>query len=303
MSFKRATTVTGTFIFLLASLALAVAGCGSSSSMTGAGGATGTGGHGTGGHGTGGQGTGGTVVVDAGPIFPTCMPVVANTALILDFASVTDPTQARFGVFGTTFAGGTYQYPGAITSSFTDMNWHLTGTVGDYSGFGLYLSCKSDVSAFTGIELDIGGTFSDGDGGISAARVSMGVGTPADEFDTAHASMPPTWGTCTTGCTSPSRNVPISATPTTVMAPWSSFVGGVPVTTPDPTQLLSVFFAFPWSGTQTPYTVDITIDNIMFMGATTTTPDGSTADTAPADVGSPDTGTPDTAPVVDAAGQ
>ncbi len=302
MSFGRAATVTGTSIFLFASLALVITGCGGGSSKTGTGGATGTGGQGTGGHGTGGHGTGGTVV-DAGPIFPSCTPVVANTALILDFANVTDPTQARFGIYGTTFAGGTYQYPGAITSAFTGMNWHLTGTVGDYSGFGLYLSCKSDVSAFTGIQLDIGGTFSDSDGGISAARVTMGVGTSADEFDTAHAAMPPTWGTCTTGCSSPSRNVPISATSTTVMAPWSSFVGGMPVGLPDPTQLLSVFFSFPWSGTQTPYTVDITIDNIMFMGGTTTTPDGDTADTAPADVGTTDTGTPDTAPDVDAAGQ
>jgi hypothetical protein len=286
MCFRRAVTLAGTFLFLFASAALVAAGCGGGSSATGAGGAGGRGGvQGTGGHltGAGGHLAGaGGIVVDAGPVFPTCTPVVANTALILDFADVTDPAQARFGIFGTNFAGGTYQYPTSIVSTFTAMNWHLTGTVGDYSGFGLYLACKSDASAFTGIQLDISGTFGNGDGGTSAARVTMGVGTPVDEFDSGHASMPPTWGTCATGCASPTRDVPILATTTTFQALWSSFTGGMPVSQPDPTQLLYVFFAFPWSGTQTPYPVDVTIDNVMLMGG------------APGDGGTPDTTAADT---------
>ena len=293
MSFRRAATVTGTSILLFASAALVATGCGGgSTTKTGTGGATGGGGQGSGGHGTGGMGTGG-VVVDAGPVFPNCTPFVANTALILDFTTVPNPSQATFGVYNTSFNGGTYQYPAAIAATFTGMNWHMTGTVGDYSGFGLYLQCKSDVSAFTGIQFDIGGTFAGGDGGTSAAHVTMNIGNPVDELDTAHASMPPTWGTCTAGCAAPTRDVLIPATSATVTAPWTSFGGGTPVGSLDPTQILYVAFAFPWSGTMTPYTVDITIDNIMFMGGTP--PDGGTPD-APADVATTDTGTPDTAP-------
>ncbi|HET6147075.1 MAG TPA: hypothetical protein VFH68_06045, partial [Polyangia bacterium] len=268
---RRAATVVGSsllaFVFLFASLACLVTGCASSASAGGTGGSTGA----TGGRiGTGGAGQGGGAGSDAGAALPSCAPTTAVDALILDFSNFkASSNQAMFGVFGTSFAGGTYQYPRAITSNFTAGNWHIIGTVTDYSGFGLYLSCKSNVAAFTGIQMDVSGTFTGNggdDGGISPARVTMGISQPADELATAFSAMP-TWGTCSAHCSSPSREVLLPATTMTVTLPWASFTGGTPVGPLDPAAITGIFFVFPWSGASTAqYTVDVTIDNIRFFG-------------------------------------
>jgi len=262
------------FLFVGAMVALAVTGCASSPSSGGAGGSTGAAG---GGIGTGGAGQGGAGA-DAGPGLPSCTPTTAVDALILDFSTF-NPTsnQAMFGVFGTSFAGGTYQYPGAITSNFTAGNWHIVGTVMDYSGFGLYLSCKSNLAGFTGIQMDVSGTFTTSgvdDGGISPARVTMGMSQPADELATAFSAMP-TWGTCSANCSSPTRDVLLPPTTMTVTMPWTSFAGGTPVGALDPAAITGIFFVFPWSGASTAqYTVDVTIDNVRFTGGPTPPPDG-----------------------------
>jgi len=271
MLFRRAAKVVGSSlslsVLLFSAVALLVTGCASSSSTGGTGGSTGgaTGGRtGTGGAGQGGAG------FDAGSTFPTCTPTTAVAALILDFSTFNATSnQAMFGVFGTSFAGGTYQYPGAITSNFTGGTWHITGTVMDYSGFGIYLSCKSNVARFTGIQMDISGTFTSNgidDGGIPAARVTMGISQPADQLDTAH-STEVTWGTCTANCNSPVLNVPLPSTTMTVTMPWTSFVGGTPIDGLDPAAITGIFLVFPWNSASTAqYTVDVTIDNIMFTG-------------------------------------
>jgi hypothetical protein len=257
-------------------LALSVTGCASSTSAGGAGGSDG-----------GSPGTGGTggAELDAGPLLPSCTPGIALDPVILDFNTPpTNPAQAQFGAFGR-FGGGTYQYPaGSITSSFAGGNWHIIGTVMDYSGFGLYVYCKSNVAAFTGMQLDISGTFNTndvGDGGIPAPQISVGVSQPADQLDTAH-STDVTWGTCMANCKSPSRALPITSTTTTVAMPWSSFAGGTPVDGLDPSAIDGIFFVFPWSSASTaPYTVDLTIDNIMFTGGTPVPPpDARAADAA-----------------------
>src|SRR5664279_3618423 len=211
------------------------------------------------------------MIVDAGPILPSCTPADPTMAALLDFNAVmAGATRAQFGDFFAAFSGGTYEYPAAaIVSDFSGMTWHMTGTVADYSGFGLYFVCKANLSAYTGLQLDIGGTFTSngmGDGGIPAPRVTVGLAQVADQLDTAHAGMP-SWGTCTANCNSPSRAINLGATPVTVNLPWTSFSGGTPVGALDPTAITSVFFSFPWSGASTSqYTVDVTIDNIMFTG-------------------------------------
>jgi hypothetical protein len=271
----------GSSLFLFASVALLVTGCGSSTSSGGAGGGTGTGGRigGVGGRGLGGSGTGGAAV-DAGPIFPSCTPLTATAATILNFNTPpTDPAQAQFGDFTTMFSGGTFQYPAAITSNFTGGNWHITGTVMDYSGFGIYISCKTNVAGFTGLQMDVSGNFTSNgvdDAAVPAARVTMGISQPADQLDTAH-STEVTWGTCVANCNAPSRNIMLPATTTTMMLPWTSFVGGTPVGPLDPTAILGFYFVLPWSGASTSqYNVDITIDNLMFTGGTAPPPDGGT---------------------------
>jgi hypothetical protein len=313
MSFRRAARSAGTSLILFASVAALATGCGSSSSTNGTGGKTGSGGAlgaGAGGHlGTGGTGTGtGGVIVDAGPILPQCVPAIAlaSDQNILDFSGLAAGAgQANYGSFGA-FGGGTFEYPEnsapagspvtGITSDFSGGNWHITGLVAAYSGFGLYLYCKSDVSAFTGLQFDIGGTFTPngvGDGGIPAPRVTLGISQPADELDTAHAMMPPTWGTCAVNCNAPARAVPItSATPVTVTVPFTSFVGGTPVGPLDPTAITGFFFTLPWNGVGPQFTIDLTIDNIKFTSASTPPPPDAGTGTGDA---AADTVTTDTA--------
>lgn len=206
------------------------------------------------------------------------MPVGA--ANVLDFATAGK----------TTFDyGGTFIYPDAgmaadlmgLTSDASMGDWHITGLVRNYSGFGLYLSCKLDLSAFTGIQFDIKGTFTSngmGDGGAPASSVTMSVGDAQTDVDSAHNATPPTWGTCVpaTGnqydgtCASASKAIPLTATSVTQMVRWTDLTGGKKVgstnLSPDPAQITSIAWTVPWAGPGAgQYTIDITVDNIKFM--------------------------------------
>jgi hypothetical protein len=223
--------------------------------------------------------------VGGNPGPPACTPTTVASASILDFTSGT----SSFGTFnGVVFSGGTYSYPGPSSgtcdpasyycSDYAGMNWHMTGLVKDYSGFGLYFMCKTSVTPYTGIQFDISGTFTGngmGTGTVPSPSVTFNVGTPADDVAAQYTSTPttPSWGACipTTGnqydgsCAAPSQVIPLSATPTTVMVPWSGFTTGKPSPTPDPANITSFSWALPWTGAgAAQYTVDITVDNIKF---------------------------------------
>src|SRR5262249_11920737 len=100
----------------------------------------------------------------------------APAALITDFSpraadGGAPANEVRFGGRATTFAGGGYFYPNdpttkpsALTQDATMGNWHLTGTVGDFSGFGLYFDNCSRVNAsgFKGISFTVSGTVQGG---------------------------------------------------------------------------------------------------------------------------------------------
>jgi hypothetical protein len=77
-----------------------------------------------------------------------------------------DDAQASFGDFTETFSGGTFVYPNTeemteypLASDITEDNWHITGEVGAYSGFGLFFQdcTKFEASAFDGIEFTVNG--------------------------------------------------------------------------------------------------------------------------------------------------
>src|SRR5215468_6900215 len=171
------------------------AGGSAGSSSTGRGGSVGTAGT------TGSGGASGSAGAGGGSGFPACTPVIVpvTDANVLDFTG-TSGAQATF------MYGGTFIYPDAglqpdlmgISSDVTG-SWHVTGLVRNYSGFGLYLSCKLDLSAFSGLQFDIKGTFAGngmGDGGAPAASVTLNVGDAPTDVDSAHNASPPSWGTC-----------------------------------------------------------------------------------------------------------
>ena len=186
------------------------------------------------------------------------------------------------------FSGGTFSYPGPAPgtcdpatyycSDYAAMTWHMTGLVHDYSGFGLYFSCKTSAAPYTGIQFDISGTFTGngvGTGTVPSAQVTFNVGTPADDVAAQYTSTPttPTWGACipTTGnqydgsCAAPNQVITLTATPTTVMLPWSGFTTGKPAAAPDAANLTSFSWSLPWAGAgAAQYVADITVDNIRF---------------------------------------
>ena len=73
-----------------------------------------------------------------------------------------------------------------LTSDVSDGNWHITGLVKKYAGFGLYLTSRRTCPYYGGPPFDIQGTFTGngvGDGGVPAASVTMTVGDAPTEVD------------------------------------------------------------------------------------------------------------------------
>jgi hypothetical protein len=183
-------------------------------------------------------------------------------------------------------SGGTFHYPTAgaypVTSDVTLSNWHLRGTIGDYSGFGLFLTdCNIvDASAFDGISFTVRGNVE------LMASLTLSVGT--SENDISHLwlnSQPtppsplavPNSGTCIPAsnqydgtCGSPSYTFPVTPTETTITVAWEQLSAGRPRASVDPTKLTSIVWIFPpppGAGTVTPvpYEADIIIDDLRFV--------------------------------------
>src|SRR6185437_16094781 len=107
---------------------------GAASGETAGGGATAGGGGATG-------DLGGAGGASSNPNGVACLPVTMPR--ISDFSFVPDAGSTSSVHFGdaTTFSGEEYVYPTGsgypLSSDVTGNNWHISGTIGDYSGFGL----------------------------------------------------------------------------------------------------------------------------------------------------------------------
>ena len=202
--------------------------------------------------------------------------VQTGMATILDFTSLSGAA-TTFQLNGA-MGGGTFIYPDAgmeadlkgLTSDISGGNWHITGLVKNYSGIGLYLTCKTDMSTYAGLAFDIQGTFTGngmGDGGVPAASVTMTVGDAQTDVDSAHNATPPELGHLRAGDRQPVRRhlrrrrrkaIPLTGAPVTQMVHWTDLTGGKKVgasnLSPDPTQITSIAWALPWSGTARPST-------------------------------------------------
>jgi hypothetical protein len=231
---------------------------------------------GTGG-GAGTTGTGGLAAVEG----VTCPPpeqMLNNFTFDPDGGSMTDP---RFGTFGTTLSGGGSAY-GGLTSDVTGNDWHLVGTISDYSGFGLYFdNCnKINASDYAGIRFTIWGTFP------SPNQLVFSVPTMSN-------SVPGTWlqsvggvnvtgnepGRCFPGanmmqyyhpdCADPIYKITVTGTqaaPQTVSLMWNGFMEGKPQPAVMPSEITGILWYVTWTGASgTPYMVDFHIDNLAFI--------------------------------------
>jgi hypothetical protein len=164
----------------------------------------------------------------------------------------------------------------------TGNDWHISGTVSDYSGFNLYFdnvnSCnKVDASAFSGMTFTIWGS-------TASMMITMGISTLDDAVAygwlDAHdaGSATPAPGNCIPtsgtnqyyhpGCADPTYAFAVTGTqaaPQTVTVHWTDFTGGQPTAAVTPTGILSVYWNVPWSTGATSYPVDIHIDNLAFL--------------------------------------
>jgi alpha-L-fucosidase len=230
----------------------------------------------------------GVVATDAGAIAGddgTLCPTPANP-LITDFtyAPLDGGTPSTTGVhFGSGYgvlAGGTYVYPtsGAapLTSDVTQSGWHISGTVGDYSGFGLYFdNCnRVDASKYKGISFKISGALG------STTPLTLGVATLNDSIAPAwinlHNGNSTSPGRCIPtsgsgqysqqGCSSPSKTIPVTDIPTVVNVLWGDFTGGSPESSvASPSEITSIAWTIPWTGGGSQYPVDLVIDDLTFI--------------------------------------
>lgn len=280
-------------LLVLPVAALTTIDCGGSDSggtagSTGTAGTSGTAGTTGNGGSTGTGGTGGSAVVSCTKVSPT-----AAQATIMDWESVTaGATTSSFGDYmDGTYGGGTFEYPSATTCdqtmhlcpTFDGKNWHIRGTVHDYSGFGIYFNkgVVWDVSMFTGISFDISGTFTAGSAGAApAAEVTFSVTDLRHEVDSGHTSDGrATCGTCVPSagneydgsCVAPSKVITLTSTPTPTTLHWNDLSGGrrppnFSGESPDPMQVSHIAWSLPWTGAgAAPYTVDIVIDNLKYL--------------------------------------
>lgn len=275
-----------------------IAGCVSSSDDPGTGGKSGSGGGAATGGGTstgGTNATGGSGGGSATTAFACPKPMVP---LISDFATPAEgkTDTVSFGDYATTLSGGTFHYPSAgtymLTSDVTAGNWHVSGSVGDYSGMGLFFSgpdsagmiggCSLvDASAYKGLQFTISGDVPMGNSvmlqvGTAANDVSAAwlnahkaAATDPDKAPNLSRCMPATNqydGTCGAH----GKTIPVSATPSPVTVLWADLTGGKPELTMNPAEIVFITFVLPTpagAGTTapTPYTIDLTIDDLSFV--------------------------------------
>jgi hypothetical protein len=192
----------------------------------------------------------------------------------------TSTSEPRFGSPGT-LQGGVSYYPNAgsypLTVDVTKGNFHITGTVGDYSGFGLYFeNCnRVDASSFQGISFAISGS-------VQGSALTFGMGTVGDTPSAAWlrdvggkvTATPTDAGRCIPtsgnqyyhpGCVDPLVQISATPSPSVRNVLWSDFTGGAPEASVTPSEIVSIYWYFPWSSGATPYPLDLVIDDLQFI--------------------------------------
>ena len=223
----------------------------------------------------------GTITGDDGTLCPTpANPLITDFTYAPLDGGTTSTTGVHFGSGYGVLAGGEYVYPTSgtspLTSDVTQSNWQIRGTVGDYSGFGLYFdNCnRVDASKYKGISFKISGSLG------TNSPLTLGVATLNDSIAPAwinlHNGNSTSPGRCIPtsgsgqysqqGCSTPSTPITVTDTPTVVKVLWSDFTGGSPeVSVATPSEITSIAWTIPWTSGGTPYPIDLVIDDLSFI--------------------------------------
>ncbi|HWA72473.1 MAG TPA: hypothetical protein VG937_09070, partial [Polyangiaceae bacterium] len=199
--------------------------------------------------------TGGTNSGGAGGGASACMTSKLTDSLITDFEAADSDTTSPDYNFGKApgWIGGTYVYPSPdLTNSFTNKDWAVSGKVGTYSGFGIWVGkdTQFDASGFTGIQFDVSGMVG------TDAKMKFEVGTGP----TSWSGTTPNGSACFTGMATSAMTqysditlatyvFDVSATKKTISIPWSMLVGGKSggaAVTLDPAKIVKLQWEFTW---------------------------------------------------------
>ena len=257
---------------------------GSSTGGSTTGGSAGNAGSGVGGSAGSGAGSGGSGGADECTCTPAadCPTIAApSDGVINDFDNlfVADGELAENGIYGANDAmgmlktewwlgyfSGAYAYPDAsdtcatatnpLTRSLAGGQLEVTGTVGTYSGFGVWMEqCLVDMSDYTGLSFRIGGDA--GPTGTVQLRAFAKTNTAAVECR-------PGRGACTDATCSPATyTVTVPSSPEVVTVTWADFTAGAPSMGVDPSEIWQFQFDFDWADGTTPFPVDITLDDVI----------------------------------------
>lgn len=172
---------------------------------------------------------------------PACSPIVIEEAALLSFSG------------SDSFSGGYFSYGTGVNDEVTDEEWHISGNVSTYSGFGVSFPCVADVSAYKGIQFRIrgqaGSTFA-----LSANTTSNSTPSCSEQHNT-----------CSGRCANSEASVELTKDMQLVSLMWDDFSGGSPNAQPDPSEIYSLVWVFGWTESAVPYDVDVTIDDIEFI--------------------------------------
>ncbi len=241
----------------------------------------------------------------ASPCFPIVQPLItdftyAGAALLSDAGAsdaglvvpLPDPTGVTFGDYTANLSGGVYRYPSgvgdpyAVASDVSTNEWHLSGSIGNYSGFALFFAAPAgcnqvNAAAYDGISFTIRGSVAMGN------ALTFSVNTSANEIShlwlnsqvppPAMAANPnsgrclPTANQYDGSCSPGTYQVPVTETETTVTILWADLVGGRPAAAVNPAEITDIRWVFPnppnvGTPTVVPYAVDFYIDDLSFVG-------------------------------------
>jgi hypothetical protein len=231
------------------------------------------------------------LMTDFAPLGPPVAAGDAGADAGADAASAA-PSTGSWGDYTAQFSGSTWSYPVAsstypVLSDYSGSNWHISGDVGDYSGFGVTFGPSGcslvDASEFDGISFTIRGSVPSPMG----SNVQFNVSTAQNEITHVwlnQNAMPlpnppaaPNKGRCVPAatqydntCGAPRFMVPVTAEETTITILWAQLTGGTPAPTVNPEEITGFNWNFippmgAGTASPTPYPADITIDNLSFV--------------------------------------
>jgi hypothetical protein len=206
-----------------------------------------------------------------------CPPILEPAISAFTFRAGVSPSGVNFGP-DAAFPGGTYFYPdasNALQSDVTGNDWHLSGTVSNLSGFGLFLNgCRElDASAYGGIAFRVWGHI-DAPGSLvffvgSADQQVSSNWLNAHEPSPEDADEPTNLGRCIplgqrydNSCRESRIGLPVTEVPTPIQVQWRDLVDGCPAASVDAREITSIAWYFPPASPG--YRVDLHIDDLRF---------------------------------------